>query len=89
MGSMSLRAKPACCFFGRLFCFICFFSAEKQASKKSFAGFTPFASIFLSRASSLPAFGLLWISIQACRILSKTKSGSLCDRFLSYYIYHD
>ena len=37
MGSMSLRAKPACCFFGRLFLFCLLFSLSGNKRAKNFS----------------------------------------------------
>lgn len=62
-----------------------FFSVWEQASEEFFAGFAPFASIFLSRPPSFPGFDC-FASTSVCRILSKTKAVLCATAFFLLYI---
>ena len=89
MGSMSLRQSLPVAFLAGFFCFVCFFLCLETSERRIFRRFCSLCLDFSLPTSLFSGFRLLCINLRVCRILSKTKSGSLCDRFLSYYIYHD
>jgi len=65
-----------------------FFSVWKQASEEFFAGFAPFASIFLSRPPSFPGFDC-FASTSVCVEFCRKQKRFFVQPLFSYYIYHD
>lgn len=86
MGSISLRANPACCFLAGFFCFVCFFLCLETSERRIFRRFCSLCLDFSLPTSLFSGFRLLCINLCVCRILSKTKAVLCATAFFLLYI---